>query len=295
MQDQIVINNNLISYSRFGTGEKDVLFLHGWRSNKEVWQPVINHSTIQPSNYSIYAMDLPGFGQSSIPKEKLSLDRLGTPPQINSGKGWGVGNYAEVVKEFIEKLELKNVIIIGHSFGGRVGIKLCAMASQNSSKQQSSLISNGLTSPLIPPHAWGWKISKLVLVDAAGFAMPSGKKSLMAIAAKILRPFFKPRFMQGLRRKIYQKIGAEDYLATPSLQETFVNVVNEDLTEEMKRIAISTLIIWGENDEETPVEFGKRMNSIILNSRFMILKNAGHFSFLDKPEEFVNEIERFIK
>lgn len=281
MQEQIVINGQLISYQHFGSQKSGqaLIFLHGWRSQKEVWKQVAS-SMYHVS--SIYCIDLPGFGASPAPKI--------TPPSIHlalhgegRGRGWSVGDYAQTVKGFIEKLELKNVILVGHSFGGRVGIKLCAAQNQqnNNSLLPSFILREGT-------------IQKLVLVDSAGFAMDTAKKSLMAGAAKIAKPFFKLKFMQGVRKKIYQTIGAEDYLATPQLQKTFINITSEDLTEDMRCINIPTLIITGENDKDTPVAFGQRMNSLIPNSKFVILPNAGHYSFLDKPEEFVEALKEFI-
>ena len=251
MQDQIIINNNLISYSQFETGERAVLFLHGWRSQKEVWDSVIRKLLVKNNQLPVYSVDLPGFGGSPTPSKVFSVQ-----------------DYAEVVKGYIEKLNLKNVIIVGHSFGGRVGIKL---ASQY---------------PLI--------LFKLVLVDAAGFVQKGRRELLFNLIARLVRPFFKPKFMQSLRKRIYKLIGADDYLSNPELRETFLNTINEDLTEDMKRISCPTLIISGENDKDTPVEYGKRMNFLIPNSKFIILKNAGHFSFIDQPEEFIKELVSFI-
>jgi pimeloyl-ACP methyl ester carboxylesterase len=54
------------------------------------------------------------------------------------------------------------------------------------------------------------------------------------------------------------------------------------------------LIVWGEKDLDTPPEFGEKMHSLISNSKFIILKNAGHFSFLDKTKDFVKALREFI-
>jgi pimeloyl-ACP methyl ester carboxylesterase len=263
MENQVIINNQLISYLKFGPNDanQSLVFLHGWRSQKEVWQPIIQKLlSTKPAlpagrhlslSIALYALDLPGFGKSPAP--------VGT---------WSVGDYAEIVKGFLEKLGLKNVVLAGHSFGGRVGIKLAA-------KHPAS-------------------IARLVLVDSAGFAMDAAKKSTMNFAAKIARPFFKPKFMQGLRRKIYQQIGAGDYVATPELQQIFVNITSEDLTEDMKNIKTPTLIICGENDVETPIAYLHKMRSLIPDTRYLILKNAGHFSFLDEPEEFADLVKNFV-
>ena len=254
---QIVVNGLLINYFQSSSvGQENgytLLFLHGWRSQKEIWNHVAQRiRELENERVSVYTVDLPGFGQSQTPNKVL-----------------GVGDYASVVAEFIKKLELKNVIIIGHSFGGRIAIKLAA------------------THPEL--------INKLVLVDSAGFATISSKKIFYRIMAKIVKPLFSFAFMQGLRKKLYQFIGAEDYLATPRLQKTFVQVLNEDLSEKMKKITCPTLIIWGENDTETPIEFGQRMKSLIFNSKFTILPGAGHFSFLDQPEGFIEVLANLIK
>jgi pimeloyl-ACP methyl ester carboxylesterase len=255
MNGQIVVNGQLVSYMQ--QGKKDavqtLLFLHGWRSQKEIWNPVLNKlaSELVAKSVVMYALDLPGFGSSPLPKNI-----------------WTVTDYSNLVAEFIKILDLKNVVIIGHSFGGRVGIKLASTRTD--------------------------AVKKLVLVDAAGFAMDANKKLAMSLAAKVVKPFFKPKFMQSLRKKIYKKIGAEDYVATPELQKTFVNVVSEDLAENMKRILQPTLIVFGENDSDAPPQAGEKMHSIIPNSKFIILTNAGHFSFLDKPADFVVNLTEFL-
>jgi len=249
MNEQIVIKDLLISYNIQGDGEKTLLFLHGWGSNKEIWQGCIRE--LENERISLYAIDLPGFGASQIPLKPMT-----------------VGDYAEIVAEFIKKLELKNVILIGHSFGGRIGIKLVSMRPE--------------------------LIEKLVLVDSAGFAMDANKKNLANAAAKIVKPIFKPKFMQGLRKKIYKQIGSDYAETSGTMTATYVKTIEEDLTEDLKKITVPTLIIFGEDDTVTPVSYGEKMHSLVPNSKFKILKQAGHFSFLDKPEEFVEVLNKFI-
>jgi pimeloyl-ACP methyl ester carboxylesterase len=194
-------------------------------------------------------LDLPGFGGSPAPKTPFTLS-----------------DYADIVSGFIKKMNLIKVNLVGHSFGGRVGIKLSAAKPE--------------------------LISRLVLVDSAGFA-DSGKQKVKLLA-KLVKPLFAPKFMQGVRKWIYEKMGSEDYLATPELQKTFVNIIEEDLSSDLSCIQFPTLLIWGENDQDTPDSYGKRMQSIIRNSQFVILPNAGHFSFLDNPEGFYNAVSQFI-
>lgn len=207
-------------------------------------------SELAQKDFLVYSLDLPGFGKSETPRSPFFL-----------------ADYCEVVKEFIEKLNLQNVSLVGHSFGGRVAIKLAAM--------------NLVT------------LKKLVLVDSAGIG---AKKNLTKkFLAKLLKPFFLLPFTEGVRIKIYQYIGAEDYVATPKLRRTFLNVIQEDLTPLLPTITTPTLIIWGKRDKETPLDFAYILQKNIGHARLVILDNAGHFSFLDSREKFLENLTAFLE
>ena len=248
---QIIINDLLINYYQQTTDKQapTLLFLHGWRSEGKVWNSVIEKLG---SDYNIYSLDLPGFGQSNVPDKNFDLQ-----------------DYADAVDGFIKKNNLSKIIIIGHSFGGRIAIKL---ASTN------------------PKY-----LHKLVLVDSAGIRHASIGITIKQGMAKILKPFFKLSSLKSARQKIYTSMGAEDYLATPELQSVFINIVKEDVTSLLSKIKISTMLIWGENDQDTPLSDAYIMEQAIPRSKLIILPNAGHFSFLDQTEKFTEEIRKFLK
>jgi len=250
---KIVINGQLISYREDLSGKEGttLLFLHGWRVDSSIWIKTIELMRHNEIGNNIYALDFPGFGESPMPT-----------------KDFGLSDYCQIVEEFIKKIDLGKVVIIGHSFGGRVGIKLSAMYPE--------------------------LVAKLILVDSAGLVTEKNKKSAMKLGAKILKPFFANKFMQPLRKKIYKAIGSEDYLATPELQNIYVNITNEDLIPYLAQILAPTLLIWGAKDKDTPLEFAKIMNEEIKNSKLIVYPNAGHFSFSDNPAEFVRDIKEFI-
>ena len=250
MKEQVIIDKLLINYYCFKKdGKKTVIFLHGWRSEGLVWKQAAE--SLKIDDVAIYALDLPGFGASAIPKEALSID-----------------DYAKIVVDFINKLKLKNIVLVGHSFGGRIAIKLSA------------------THPEL--------IDKLVLVDSAGLIIDSQKKKRREKFAKFFKPLFKPKLMQGIRKNIYQKMGAEDYLATPYIKGTFLKTIDEDLRPYLSQIILPTLIVWGENDIETPLSFAEIMNKEIKGSEKIVFPNAGHFSFLDDAQRFSYELSKFI-
>ncbi|MBI5122921.1 hypothetical protein HZA75_03630 [Candidatus Roizmanbacteria bacterium] len=102
--------------------------------------------------------------------------------------------------------------------------------------------------------------------------------------------------MQSFRRKIYQITNSEEYLAIPALSKSFSHIVSEDLTSYLPLIKLSTLIILGDKDsnEASTIADAQLMKKSIKNSKLEILKEAGHFSFLDQPEEFVKVLINFI-
>ncbi|MSR73542.1 MAG: alpha/beta hydrolase [Candidatus Pacebacteria bacterium] len=244
---QIIINESIISYTTAGRGDHSLIFLHGWRSNKEAWLPVAH--LMEQSGYRLIFIDLPGFGASEAPKQPHTLH-----------------DYAETVRLFREKLDMKVHAVIGHSAGARIAAKLAAEHPDF--------------------------MEKLVLV-ASGGARPTFV-GIKATLAKIAKPFFAPRFMTPLRKKLYAWIGAEDYLATPELQKTFVNIINENLDPLLAQIKTDTLVIWGDKDETAPITYGTHITKLIPNAQLEIIEGAGHYCFSEQPEEFVNLISKFI-
>ena len=183
-------------------------------------------------------------------------------------KAWRVEDYAEFVVDFFKKNNLSSTIVVGHSFGGRVAIVLAA------------------THPEL--------VTRLVLVDSAGVRTHPKAKKVLALIARFVRPFFRLRWTNPLRRKIYRLIGAEDYVATPALNQTFVNVIGEDLMHYLPQILQPTLIIWGRNDFTTPISYANQFLNNLKNARPIVLERAGHYSFLDAPDEFSQALETFI-
>jgi len=251
LNKQIVINGLLINYY-YALPDKKIskilVFLHGWGVDSKLWFSIVPE--LIKKNYSMYFLDLPGFGQSQVPNTVYDVD-----------------DYKKIVSEFIKKLGLKNINLIGHSFGGRITIKL---AAEN------------------PDF-----LEKIVLVDTAGIVTASRIKKITALIAKVISPIFKPSFMQPLRKKFYLLIGSE-YLENEKLSKIFSKVVSENLTRLLTLIKKPALILWGKNDNITPLYYGELMNKLIPKSKFVVFEKAGHFSFIDQPGEFNRSLINFI-
>jgi pimeloyl-ACP methyl ester carboxylesterase len=102
--------------------------------------------------------------------------------------------------------------------------------------------------------------------------------------------YFEPPVRRWLRRKF----GSEDYLNAGALAETFKRVVDQDLVPLARRIQAPTLLIWGDEDQDTPLSHARILEKAIPNTGLVIFEGAGHFSYLDRPLDFVRIVTNFL-
>ncbi|MBR1747172.1 MAG: alpha/beta hydrolase [Clostridia bacterium] len=222
---------------QFGQG-KDIIFLHGWGGSTVSFLGVANQISDQ---YRVTLVDFYGFGKTPHPDYPLFVE-----------------DYAKSVVEIINKFKMSGVIIVGHSFGGRVAIRLASK--------------------------WGYLLDKLVLIDSAGIKPRRGIKYYYRV--------YRHKLLKKLH--ITHQAGSEDYNAlSPIARESFKNIVNEDLTSELKKITMPTLLIWGNKDKDTPIYMARRMLKQITGSALIVFENAGHYSYLDGFRVFVSILKSF--
>lgn len=250
---EILIKGINVNYEQSGNGA-DILLLHGWGSSNIVYKNIMG---LLSGNYRLTAPDFPGCGQSGIMAEP-----------------WDTETYAEFVLELIEKLELKNPILVGHSHGGRVILKLCGEKK------------------LHPP--------KIILLDSAGLIpKKSAKQKVRSYSFKTIKKVLSlpviNKYSENFLEKARRHYGSADYNAAPPvLRQTLVKLVNTDLRNILPNIECPTLLIWGENDTATPLNDAKIIESLIKDSGLCIIKNAGHFAFCEKPYEAGAIIKSFL-
>ena len=93
-----------------------------------------------------------------------------------------------------------------------------------------------------------------------------------------------------------RKFGSDDYkVLSDIMKQTFINVVNEDLSRCAKFLKCKTLIVWGAKDKETKPFMARKLNKLIIGSKLIFLKDAGHFSFIEKKQEFIIILDSFLK
>jgi len=166
----------------------------------------------------------------------------------------------------------KAVILIGHSFGGRIAIKYAAKYPE--------------------------KVDKLILTGAAGIKHRlNTKQKIFFILAKAGKKILRFGRLASYSQKILYKLAREKdyYQASPRMKEVMKNVLAEDLTLYLDKIKTLTLLVWGANDYSTPLSDGKIMNEKIENSELVIFDGANHSLPYQKPEEFAKIVLEFIK
>lgn len=254
MENNIEIDGLKINYIKTGSGEP-VLVLHGWGASIETVMPIVN--TLK-KDHTVFALDLPGFGKSQKPEEVF-----------------GSFCYADIVKEFMDRLIPGRLSLVGHSFGGKLSIIL-------SSKYPD-------------------RILKVVLIDSSGLIPKRTLKYHIRVKGfKLLKKLYttlvfwedKDKRME----KLYRKFGSDDYQNSSGvMRKILVRVVNENLKPILRDIKAPTLLIWGDKDDATPLYMGHIMEKEIKDSGLVVFEGAGHYAYLDDYNRFNRVMEAFFK
>lgn len=233
-----------VNYERYGnTLGETIVLLHGWGQNIEMMKPIGDAFL----NNDIIIFDLPGYGKSEEPKYD-----------------WQVSDYVECIHECLTKLKVKNPILIGHSFGGKISLMYASM----------------------------YEVKKLILL-ASPFKKQIEKLSLKT---KTLKQLKKVPGLNKLEEFAKKHIGSTDYKnASPLMRKILVNTVNLDITENVKKIKCPTIIIWGTNDEAVPIEDAYILESLISDSAVIVYENCTHYAYLEKLGQTISIIDSFIK
>lgn len=252
MNKQISLKGITLNYTLEGEGIPVVL-MHGWGCNHTTLASI---EKILLPGFKVLNVDFPGFGNSSEP------DTV-----------WGVEEYTRIMEELLVKENIENPILLGHSFGGRVGI---VYASRN-------------------------KVRKLILVDAAGIKPKRSAKYYIKVytykfVKRMLPLLFGKTKGEELLNKYRGKVGSSDYSSASNMMRAILSkVVNEDLKHLMPQIKAPTLLIYGENDTATPVSDARIMEKLIPGSGLVVFNGCGHYSFLDNPVQFRAVINSFLQ
>lgn len=238
------INGQNVNFLDFGNKEKNaIVLMHGWGQNISMMQML---GEPFKNDYRIIVIDFPGFGKSEEPKEVMD-----------------VGDYTSLVEELLKKLNVKEPILIGHSFGGRVAVKF---ASRN-------------------------KVKKVILLSPA--LKGHDKKGMKT---KVLKTLKKVPGLKSLEGWAKNHIGSRDYkAASPIMKQVLVKTVNEDLSEDAKKIKAPVILIYGDMDLEVPSEDTLEYEKLIPDCGLILYEGCTHYAYLERLNQTISIIKNFIK
>ena len=209
-------------------------------------------------NFKVYLVDVVGFGKSDLPEHPLSSDDF--------------GNF---LKEFLEKLNIVNPILIGHSNGGRCIINAVGRGIVNA--------------------------KKIVLIDSAGLKPKRTLKYYLKVGffktgKAVLNLLPNTKSIKKFKEKLRNNVGSSDYQASANvLKETMKIILNEDCTNLLPNIKVPTLLIWGSLDRATPIKDAKKMEQLIPDCGLVEYPNSTHFSYLENINNCNLVLNEFLK
>lgn len=269
-----IIDERAVNYVDIGEGDDAVVFVHGLSGSWQNWLENIPHFA---RSRRVIALDLPGFGESEMPREKISID-----------------NYARCIDRLLDQLDVECAALVGNSMGGFTGAQLAiefptrveklvlvsaAGLTTNQFQHQRVLpVLRRAEALLVHGSSWfakhsgeicrrpGGRIATLLFVAAHPDRLPA------PLVAEQVRGSGKPGFMDAL-----EALG------------------RYPIEQQLHRIECPTLIVWGEKDRLVPLRDADRYaRAIGANARKLVYEDTGHVAMLERPARFNRDVEAFL-
>jgi pimeloyl-ACP methyl ester carboxylesterase len=232
-----------------------VIILHGWNLSGDRFQPLVE--IFKTGKYICIAPDLPGFGNNKDLSRAYVLD-----------------DYLAFLENFLKRKKFNKIILIGHSFGGRIAIKYAAVHRQ--------------------------KIKLLVLTGVPGFLPVKKIKVLFfLLISKIGKYIFGALRLSSIadffRKLLYKAAKSTDYYkADGLLRDTFISIIRENLEIPMRKIKVPTILIWGAEDRTVPLSVAYKMEKTINNSVLEVIRGTNHRVPYAAPKVFFKIISKYL-
>lgn len=260
----INIHGLRVAYRQLGQLGPNVLMVHGFASSGRMWHDAMHALA---TDYRVWAIDLPGFGESQTPDEQWC----------------SISNWSALVREFAHQLELVRPLVVGHSMGGMIAIDLVATAPD----QVSGLV-------LMNPVVSGRTYLDLRLLAQSPFGPLMRQLGRwvwpIAISPKLADPFGLISRSRGFyRRNTEDWSRVKPEVAVAALQSIF----HTDLSPTLTAIDVPTLVVLGDYDMTAPNAEGCMAAARIPGAQAVHMP-AGHLPSDDRPEEFNAALRAFL-
>lgn len=226
-----------------GRWPASVLALHGWGRTSHDFAATLE-------GMDAVALDLPGFGATPPPPEP-----------------WGAAEYARAVGSVLDEMAAP-VVVVGHSFGGRVAAHLAAGRPE--------------------------QVGGLVLAGVPLLRRADVPRRRPALAYRVGRALHRRGLVPDARMEaLRQRYGSTDYrAATGVMRAVHVRVVNETYEEQLGAITCPVELVWGDDDAEVPVSVAESATRLLADAQLHVVRGAGHHTPVTAPGALRDAIER---
>ena len=250
-----------------------VVFVHGLSGS---WQNWLEQLPEFSRDHRCIAVDLPGFGHSPMPREKISIS-----------------GYGRFLDGLFDALDIDGAAVVGNSMGGFIGLEL-ALEHAHRVERLVLVSAAGITiekqrnETLLRLAEVGENLAQFVtanVVAQAGWLVgrPRGRKALMWFVAA-----HPEKLHPALVREQTNGAGKPGFL--PALDALTDYPIKDRLSE----IEAPTLIVWGEKDMLVPVKDAYKFDELIDDSRLVVYEDVGHVAMLETPERFNRDLRGFL-
>jgi pimeloyl-ACP methyl ester carboxylesterase len=230
----------------YGEGPVRVVFLHGWARRGADF--AASATELARRGVASVTLDLPGFGSSPVPTV-----------------AGGARHYAILVAPALEEMSADPLVLVGHSFGGRIAT---VIAAEHPERVRALVLTGAplvrLAAPSTPP--WRYRVTRSLHV----------------------RGWLSEERMEAAR----QRYGSSDYRnAHGVMRDVLVANVNEGYEDELARVRVPVAMVWGANDEEVPEVIATRAMALLdAPHTFRSVAGVGHLLPIEAPQEIVSAV-----
>lgn len=270
------LKDGQIAYVKEGKGKQILVFVHGLSSNSDAWYRNIESLK---KDFTCVAIDLPGYGKSFKNADEFTATY-----------------FAEILKEFTEKMKLNQFTLVGHSMGGQASIKFAAKYPEKLEK----LI-------LIAPAG----IEEFTNFEGSAMKMVMNPNTIMATSEVQIEKNYQMNFFK-MPKEAHQMIQdrknimkASDFEAHAiAIQKSVSGMLDDKVVDDLGKVKTHTLFLFANNDLLIPNKYlhplltiealSKKAQESIDGSKLIMIGDAGHFLQFEKPAEVNKEIKEFM-
>jgi pimeloyl-ACP methyl ester carboxylesterase len=269
---QAEIAGRRVNYVDIGEGDATpVVFVHGLGGQ---WQNWLENIPRFAQERRVIALDLPGFGLSEMPSEKITIP-----------------GYAKCVDALMDHLGLDSATVVGNSMGGFVASEVAIQFP----KRVARLVlvsAAGISSASVAraPALTAGRIAAAVTAYTAARHRARARRPV----SRHLALAFVARHPSRLKADLAWE-GLMKGTGTPGFDDALRACLEYDFRDRLPEIGCPTLIVWGQNDSIIPSQDAAEFERLIPNSRKLVMEDTGHISMVERPEAFNRELLEFLE